>query len=150
MQTAPSELEVDPLNLPDARGHFGPYGGMYVPETLMTPLFELSEAYEAARKDPEFQQELDFQLREFAGRPTNLYFADRLTELCGGAKIYLKREDLLHTGAHKINNALGQALLAKRMGKKRIIAETGAGQHGIATAAMCAKMGFECVISMGE
>ncbi|MBT64559.1 MAG: tryptophan synthase subunit beta [Puniceicoccaceae bacterium] len=150
MQTAPSELEVDPLNLPDARGHFGPYGGMYVPETLMTPLFELSEAYEAARKDPEFQQELDFQLREFAGRPTNLYFADRLTELCGGAKIYLKREDLLHTGAHKINNALGQALLAKRMGKKRIIAETGAGQHGIATAAMCAKMGFECVIYMGE
>jgi tryptophan synthase beta chain len=123
---------------------------MYVPETLMTPLFELTEAYHAARKDPEFQKELDHQLREFAGRPTNLYYADRLTEHCGGAKIYLKREDLLHTGAHKINNALGQALLAKRMGKKRIIAETGAGQHGIATAAICAKMGFECVIYMGE
>ena len=150
METAHPSLEVDPVSLPDARGHFGTYGGMYVPETLMTPLFELTEAYEAARKDPEFQKELDFQLREFAGRPTNLYFAERLTEHCGGAKIYLKREDLLHTGAHKINNALGQALLAKRMGKKRIIAETGAGQHGIATAAMCAKMGFECVIYMGE
>ena len=150
MQTAPPELELDPLSLPDARGHFGAYGGMYVPETLMTPLFELTEAYHEARKDPAFQKELDHQLREFAGRPTNLYFADRLTEHCGGAKIYLKREDLLHTGAHKINNAVGQALLAKRMGKKRIIAETGAGQHGIATAAMCAKMGFECVIYMGE
>lgn len=122
---------------------------MYVPETLMTPLFELTAAYEAARQDPEFQQELALQLREFAGRPTNLYFAERLTEHCGGAKIYLKREDLLHTGAHKINNALGQALLARRMGKRRIIAETGAGQHGIATAAICAKMGFECVIYMG-
>ena len=150
MQNASLELELDPLSLPDARGHFGDYGGMYVPETLMTPLFELTEAYHEARKDPAFQKELDHQLREFAGRPTNLYFADRLTEHCGGAKIYLKREDLLHTGAHKINNALGQALLAKRMGKKRIIAETGAGQHGIATAAMCAKMGFECVIYMGE
>ena len=150
MQNASIELELDPLSLPDTRGHFGDYGGMYVPETLMTPLFELNEAYHEARKDPAFQIELDYQLREFAGRPTNLYFADRLTEHCGGAKIYLKREDLLHTGAHKINNALGQALLAKRMGKKRIIAETGAGQHGIATAAMCAKMGFECVIYMGE
>ena len=150
MENVRPSLEVDPVSLPDARGHFGTYGGMYVPETLMTPLFELTEAYETARKDPEFQKELDFQLREFAGRPTNLYFAERLTAHCGGAKIYLKREDLLHTGAHKINNALGQALLAKRMGKKRIIAETGAGQHGIATAAMCAKMGFECVIYMGE
>ena len=150
MQTASSELEFDPLSLPDARGHFGAYGGMYVPETLMTPLFELTEAYHEACKDPGFQKELYHQLREFAGRPTNLYFADRLTEHCGGAKIYLKREDLLHTGAHKINNAVGQALLAKRMGKKRIIAETGAGQHGIATAAMCAKMGFECVVYMGE
>jgi tryptophan synthase beta chain len=150
MQNASIELELDPLSLPDARGHFGAYGGMYVPETLMTPLFELTEAYHEARKDPAFQKELDHQLREFAGRPTNLYFADRLTKHCGGAKIYLKREDLLHTGAHKINNALGQALLAKRMGKKRIIAETGAGQHGIATAAICAKMGFECVIYMGE
>ena len=136
--------------MPDSRGHFGAYGGMYVPETLMTPLFELAEVYEAARKDPLFQQELEFQLREYAGRPTNLYLAERLTEHCAGAKIYLKREDLLHTGAHKINNAVGQALLAKRMGKQRIIAETGAGQHGIATAAMCAKMGFECVIYMGE
>ncbi|PXA03274.1 tryptophan synthase subunit beta [Coraliomargarita sinensis] len=150
MPTATPGLELDPLSLPDERGHFGPYGGMYVPETLMTPLFELTEAYKAARKDHEFQKELDHHLREFAGRPTNLYFAERLTEHCGGAQIYLKREDLLHTGAHKINNALGQALLAKRMGKKRIIAETGAGQHGIATAAMCAKMGFECVIYMGE
>ena len=154
MQTATPELnrelELDPRDLPDARGHFGAYGGMYVPETLMTPLFELTKAYHEARKDPAFQKELDFQLQEFAGRPTNLYFADRLTEHCGGAKIYLKREDLLHTGAHKINNAIGQALLARRMGKKRIIAETGAGQHGIATAAICAKMGFECVIYMGE
>ncbi|MEO0510113.1 MAG: tryptophan synthase subunit beta [Verrucomicrobiota bacterium] len=150
MQTATPALEVDPLSLPDERGHFGPYGGMYVPETLMTPLFELTEAYKEARRDPEFQKELDHHLREFAGRPTNLYFAERLTEHCGGAQIYLKREDLLHTGAHKINNALGQALVAKRMGKKRIIAETGAGQHGIATAAICAKMGFECVIYMGE
>jgi tryptophan synthase beta chain len=150
METAHPSLELDPDSLPDARGHFGTYGGMYVPETLMTPLFELTEAYKTARQDPEFQKELDFHLREFAGRPTNLYFAERLTEHCGGAKIYLKREDLLHTGAHKINNALGQALLAKRMGKKRVIAETGAGQHGIATAVMCAKMGFECVIYMGE
>jgi tryptophan synthase beta chain len=150
MPAAPVELELDPLDLPDSRGHFGAYGGMYVPETLMTPLFELTEAYESARKDPAFKKELDQQLHEFAGRPTNLYFADQLTKHCGGAKIYLKREDLLHTGAHKINNALGQALLAKRMGKRRIIAETGAGQHGIATAAMCAKMGFECVIYMGE
>ena len=150
MTTPIPQLDVDPLSLPDVRGHFGAYGGMYVPETLMTPLFELTEAYHEARKDPEFQKELDHQLREFAGRPTNLYYAERLTQHCGGAKIYLKREDLLHTGAHKINNALGQALLAKRMGKKRIIAETGAGQHGIATAAICAKLGFECVIYMGE
>ena len=150
MNTPRPELDADPLSLPDARGHFGAYGGMYVPETLMTPLFELTEAYHEARQDPEFQKELDHQLREFAGRPTNLYYAERLTQHCGGAKIYLKREDLLHTGAHKINNALGQALLAKRMGKKRIIAETGAGQHGIATAAICAKLGFECVIYMGE
>ena len=149
MQTAKPSLEVDPTSLPDARGHFGNYGGMYVPETLMTPLFELTQAYKAARKDPEFQKELDFQLREFAGRPTNLYFAERLTEHCGGAKIYLKREDLLHTGAHKINNALGQALLARRMGKKRIIAETGAGQHGVATATVCAKFGLKCVVYMG-
>ncbi|MEC7274647.1 MAG: tryptophan synthase subunit beta [Verrucomicrobiota bacterium] len=150
MSSDPQKLDVDPHTLPDGRGHFGAYGGMYVPETLMTPLYELTEAYHNAQKDPEFQKELDFQLREFAGRPTNLYYADRLTQHCGGAKIYLKREDILHTGAHKINNALGQALLAKRMGKKRIIAEAGAGQHGIATAAICAKLGFDCVIYMGE
>ncbi len=150
MQTAHPAEEIDPTALPDERGHFGPYGGMYVPETLMTPLFELTEAYRDARSDPDFEAELEEYLREFAGRPTNLYFAERLTEHCGGAQIYFKREDLLHTGAHKINNAIGQALLARRMGKQRIIAETGAGQHGIATAAICAKLGLECVIYMGE
>lgn len=143
-------LEPVPRNsLPDEAGHFGPYGGMYVPETLMAPLYDLSKAYEEARTDPLFQDELAHHLRSFAGRPTQLYFAERLTEFCGGAKIYLKREDMLHTGAHKINNAIGQALLAKRMGKRRIIAETGAGQHGMATAAVCARFGFECVIYMG-
>ena len=137
------------LSLPDSAGHFGVYGGVYVPETLMTALSDLTAAYEIARNDPAFQSELRHHLKEFAGRPTELYFAERLTAHCGGAKIYLKREDLLHTGAHKINNALGQALLAKRMGKKRIIAETGAGQHGVATAAVCAKFGLECVVYMG-
>ncbi len=136
-------------SLPDAAGHFGPYGGVYVPETLMTALQELEAAYLQVRSDPAFQAELRHHLKEFAGRPTELYFASRLTEHCGGAKIYFKREDLLHTGAHKINNALAQALLAKRMGKKRIIAETGAGQHGVATAAACAKFGLECVVYMG-
>ncbi|MCR6657395.1 MAG: tryptophan synthase subunit beta [Opitutus sp.] len=140
---------LDRFSLPDASGHFGTYGGVFVPETLMTALEDLGAAYEEARKDPAFQAELRHHLKEFAGRPTELYFAERLTEHCGGAKIYFKREDLLHTGAHKINNALAQALLAKRMGKKRIIAETGAGQHGVATAAACAKFGFECVIYMG-
>ncbi len=139
----------DRFALPDASGRFGPYGGCYVPETLYHPLNELNAAYEEARNDPNFRSELDQLLREFAGRPTELYFAERLTREIGGAKIYLKREDLLHTGAHKINNALGQALLAKRMGKKRIIAETGAGQHGIATASVCAKFGMECKIYMG-
>jgi len=134
---------------PDAGGHFGEYGGVYVPETLMTALQELEATYLAAREEPEFQAELAHHLAEFAGRPTELYFASRLTEHCGGARIYFKREDLLHTGAHKINNAIGQALLARRMGKKRIIAETGAGQHGTATAAVCAKFGLECVIYMG-
>ena len=142
--------ELNPNDLPTESGHFGIYGGMYVPETLMTPLYELNQAYQDAKKDPDFNQTLKASLKEFAGRPTNLYFAERLTEYCKGAKIYLKREDLLHTGAHKINNAIGQALLAKRMGKKRIIAETGAGQHGIATASICAKFGLECVIYMGE
>lgn len=135
--------------VPDATGHFGPFGGMFVPETLMTPLQDLAVAYEAARQDPSFQAELDDLLHNYVGRPTPLYFADRWTEKLGGAKIYLKREDLLHTGAHKINNALGQILLAKRIGKTRIIAETGAGQHGVATATVCARFGMECVVYMG-
>jgi tryptophan synthase beta chain len=131
-------------------GRFGIYGGRYVPETLMAALEELEAAYGEAQKDAAFQAELDDLLRNYCGRPTPLYFARRLTEQCGGAKIYLKREDLLHTGAHKINNALGQGLLARRMGKQRIIAETGAGQHGVATATVCALFGMECVIYMGE
>jgi tryptophan synthase beta chain len=135
---------------PDQGGHFGPYGGRYVPEVLMAPIEELETAYIAAREDPGFQAELDGLLRNYAGRPTPLYFASRLSESLGGARIWIKREDLLHTGAHKINNCLGQALLAKRMGKRRIIAETGAGQHGVATATVCALMGFECVVYMGE
>ncbi len=135
---------------PDAGGHFGPYGGVFVPETLMTALEELAREYAAARKDPEFRRELNQLLAEFVGRPTPLYFAERLTAHLGGAKIYLKREDLLHTGAHKINNAMGQILLAKRMGKKRVIAETGAGQHGVATATAAARFGMDCVIYMGE
>ena len=135
--------------VPDATGHFGPYGGMFVPETLMAALNELTEHYAQAKDDPSFQTELDYLLREYVGRPTPLYFAERWTEKLGGAKIYLKREDLLHTGAHKINNAMGQILLAKRMGKSRIIAETGAGQHGVATATVAARFGFECIIYMG-
>ncbi|HEX4265883.1 MAG TPA: tryptophan synthase subunit beta [Verrucomicrobiae bacterium] len=135
---------------PDEHGHFGPYGGRFVPETLMHPLQELEEEYFRAQKDPEFQRELAYYLEEFCGRPTPLYFAERLTRELGGAKIYLKREDLLHTGAHKINNAIGQILLAKRMGKTRIIAETGAGQHGVATATVSAMFGMKCVIYMGS
>ena len=137
------------FSLPDPTGHFGPYGGIFVPETLMAALEELERVYAEARVDPGFQEELQRHLSEFAGRPTPLYFAERLTQHCGGARIYLKREDLLHTGAHKINNAIGQALLALRMGKRRVIAETGAGQHGVATAAVCAKFGLECVVYMG-
>jgi tryptophan synthase beta chain len=148
-QTAAKQQTLDRFSLPDASGHFGPFGGIFVPETLMTALSELEKVYFEAKKDPSFQAELRHHLKEFAGRPTQLYFASRLTEHCGGAKIYLKREDLLHTGAHKINNALGQALLAIRMGKKRVIAETGAGQHGVATAAVAAKFGLQCVIYMG-
>jgi tryptophan synthase beta chain len=136
-------------NLPDATGHFGPYGGRYVPETLMHPLQELEAEYFRAQHDPEFQRELSYYLTEFVGRPTPLYFAERLTRALGGAKIYLKREDLNHTGAHKINNAIGQVLLARRMGKTRIIAETGAGQHGVATATVSAMFGMKCVIYMG-
>jgi len=135
---------------PDAGGHFGPYGGRYVPETLMAPLEELEQAYSAARRDPAFQAELDDLLHNYAGRPTPLYEAKRLSENLGGARIFFKREDLLHTGAHKINNCLGQVLLARRMGKRRVIAETGAGQHGVATATVCALFGLECVVYMGE
>ena len=135
---------------PDATGHFGPYGGIFVPETLMTALEELTQAYEAARKDPEFRRELNQLLAEFVGRPTPLYLAERLTAQLGGAKIYLKREDLVHTGAHKINNAMGQIILARRMGKTRVIAETGAGQHGVATATAAARFGMDCVVYMGE
>ena len=135
---------------PDRGGHFGPYGGRYVPEVLMAPVEELEQAYLAARDDPAFQSELAELLRTYAGRPTPLYFAKRLSETLGGARLWLKREDLLHTGAHKINNCLGQALVAQRMGKRRIVAETGAGQHGVATATVCALLGFECVVYMGE
>ncbi|MGB7748434.1 MAG: tryptophan synthase subunit beta [Verrucomicrobiia bacterium] len=135
--------------IPDAQGHFGPYGGRFVPETLMHPLQELENEYLRAQKDPAFKREFEYYLREFCGRPTPLYFAERLTRELGGAKIYLKREDLLHTGAHKINNAIGQILLARRMGKPRIIAETGAGQHGVATATVAAMFGLKCVVYMG-
>jgi tryptophan synthase beta chain len=142
-------MTTAPQTWPDARGRFGPYGGRYVPETLMAPLEELERAYAAARADAAFQRELDALLSNFAGRPTPLQFAARLTEKLGGPRIYLKREDLLHTGAHKINNCLGQGLLAVRMGKRRIIAETGAGQHGVATATVAARLGLECVVYMG-
>lgn len=135
---------------PDERGCFGEFGGKFVPETLMYALEELEEAYKEAKEDPCFWEEFNHYLKSFAGRPTPLYFAKNLTQYAGGAKIYIKREDLLHTGAHKINNTLGQALLAKRMGKRRIIAETGAGQHGVATATACALLGLECVVYMGE
>ena len=135
---------------PDELGHFGPFGGRYVPETLMPALDELTLEYEKAKFDQEFQQELDYYLRDYVGRPTPLYFAERLTRTIGGAKIYLKREDLCHTGAHKLNNVMGQILLARRMGKKRIIAETGAGQHGVATATACALFNLECEVFMGE
>jgi tryptophan synthase beta chain len=141
--------EVASVSLPDAQGHFGPYGGRFVPETLVHPLQELEDEYGRTRQDPKFQAELDYYLREFCGRPTPLYFAERLTRELGGAKIYLKREDLLHTGAHKINNCIGQILLARRMGKTRIIAETGAGQHGVATATVAAMFGLKCVVYMG-
>ena len=142
---------ISPSTPSDYRpGRFGVYGGRYVPETLMAALLELEHAYDTAKADPAFQAELTSLLTDYAGRPTPLYFCKRLTEQLGGAKIYLKREDLLHTGAHKINNALGQGLLARRMGKQRIIAETGAGQHGVATATVCALLGIECVIYMGD
>jgi len=138
-----------PKTQPDNLGHWGPYGGRFVPETLMAPLEELTEAYLVARDDQSFQSELTSLLQNFAGRPTPLFFAERLTQHAGGAKIYLKREDLLHTGAHKINNTLGQVLLARRMNKQRIIAETGAGQHGVASATVCALFGLQCIVYMG-
>ncbi|CAN5586279.1 tryptophan synthase subunit beta [soil metagenome] len=145
MSAAVSDL----TSLPDAHGHFGQYGGKFVPETLVSALDELEREYAKAKDDPEFRKEFSGLLSDFCGRPTPLYYAHRLTEKLGGAKIYLKREDLLHTGAHKINNAIGQAILCKRMGKKRVIAETGAGQHGVATATVAARFGFECVVYMG-
>jgi tryptophan synthase beta chain len=141
---------MKPVTQPDSLGHWGRYGGRFVPETLMAPLEELTAAFEAARADASFQKELDSLLKDYAGRPTPLFFAQRLTESAGGGRIYLKREDLLHTGAHKINNTLGQILLARRMGKRRIIAETGAGQHGVATATVCALFGLDCVVYMGS
>ena len=137
-------------NLPDATGHFGEFGGRYAPETLMSPLLELEDAYMSLREDSDFQEEFQYYLREYVGRPNPLYYAERLTEALGGARIYLKREDLNHTGAHKINNTIGQILLARRMGKHRIIAETGAGQHGVATATVAAKFDMECEVYMGE
>ncbi|NBU59142.1 MAG: tryptophan synthase subunit beta [Betaproteobacteria bacterium] len=137
-------------DLPDARGHFGPYGGVFVAETLVRALSELREAYEAVGQDAEFQAELAYELKHFVGRPSPIYFAKRLTEHAGGARIFLKREDLNHTGAHKVNNTVGQALLARRMGKKRIIAETGAGQHGVASATVAARYGMECIVYMGS
>jgi len=138
-----------PVSLPDDRGRFGDYGGKFVPETLMAALSELEDAYRQVKSDSDFQRELTSLLHNYAGRPTALYHAENLSRHCGGANIYLKREDLAHTGAHKINNALGQALLAKRMGKQRLIAETGAGQHGVATATVCAMLGLECIVYMG-
>src|SRR5213082_1405714 len=141
---------MKPAPQPDSLGHWGRYGGRFVPETLMAPLEELTVAVEAARADESFRKELDSLLKDYAGRPTPLFFAQRLTESAGGARIYLKREDLLHTGAHKINNTLGQILLARRMGKRRIIAETGAGQHGVATATVCALFDLQCIVYMGH
>ncbi|OGC03355.1 tryptophan synthase subunit beta [candidate division WOR-1 bacterium RIFOXYA12_FULL_43_27] len=137
-------------DLPDSSGHFGKFGGRFVPETLVPALEELASAYEKAKNDPEFKRQVEYYFDTYVGRPTPLYFAERLTEHYKGAKIYLKREDLAHTGAHKINNTIGQCLLAQRMGKKRIIAETGAGQHGVATATACALLGLDCVVYMGE
>ncbi len=147
---AQAERSSPPYNLPDDNGHFGPYGGMFVAETLMFPLKELTDAYHRYIKDPEFIAELDDDLKHYVGRPSPIYYAERWSRELGGAQIYLKREDLNHTGAHKVNNTVGQALLAKRLGKKRVIAETGAGQHGVATATVAARLGLECVVFMGE
>lgn len=143
------DSKIDFEQMPDDKGHFGIYGGVFAAETLMQPINELRDAYEAAKNDPEFQAEFDRDLAHYVGRPSPLYHAERLSEMVGGAQIYLKREDLNHTGAHKINNTIGQALLARKMGKKRIIAETGAGQHGVASATVAARFGMECVVYMG-
>ena len=140
---------AQPVALPDARGHFGRYGGRFVAETLMAPLIELEAAYRRCLSDPEFLEELDRDLRDYVGRPSPLYYAQRWSEMLGGARIFLKREDLNHTGAHKINNTVGQAMLARRMGKRRVIAETGAGQHGVATATVAARLAMQCVVYMG-
>lgn len=153
MSTAANEVNssvTDFHQYPDERGHFGPFGGLFVAETLMGPLLELRQAYDQYKQDPEFIKELDADLKNYVGRPTPLYLAERWSRELGGAKIWLKREDLNHTGAHKVNNTIGQALLAKRMNKKRIIAETGAGQHGVASATVAARLGLECVVYMGE
>src|SRR5690348_4767793 len=147
MQGNPPDWEH--YSLPDAKGHFGPYGGVFVAETLRAALDELTIAYSECREDPEFRKELDYELEHFVGRPSPIYHAKRLSEHCGGAQIFLKREDLNHTGAHKVNNTVGQALVARRMGKRRVIAETGAGQHGVATATVAARYGMECVVYMG-
>ncbi len=149
-QTALRAEETAPYDLPDARGHFGPYGGSFVSETLTHALTELREAYAHYQNDREFMEEFHYELKHFVGRPSPIYHAKRWSEIVGGAQIYFKREDLNHTGAHKINNVIGQALLAKRMGKPRVIAETGAGQHGVATATICARFGLECVVYMGS
>jgi len=143
-------MKLISYKLPDPRGYFGPYGGQFVPETLMVALEELTVNYEDVKNDPDFHAQLAFYLHQYAGRPTPLYFAEGLTRYAGGAKIYLKREDLTHTGAHKINNTIGQVLLARRMGKKKVVAETGAGQHGVATATAAARFGMECTVFMGE
>jgi tryptophan synthase beta chain len=147
MQGNPPDWEH--YSLPDAKGHFGPYGGVFVAETLRAALDELTIAYSECREDPEFRKELDYELEHFVGRPSPIYHAKRLSEHCGGAQIFLKREDLNHTGAHKVNNTVGQALVARRMGKRRVIAETGAGQHGVAAATVAARYGMECVVYMG-
>jgi tryptophan synthase beta chain len=149
VSTVKAEQVVDYYQYPDERGHFGRFGGLFVAETLMGPLEELRQAYEKFSRDPEFQREFDLDLKNYVGRPSPVYFAERLSARVGGAQIWLKREDLNHTGAHKINNTIGQALLAKRMGKTRIIAETGAGQHGVASATVAARLGLECVVYMG-
>ena len=143
-------MTVKSYDLPDARGHFGPYGGIFVAETLIPALAELNEAYAAAQHDPEFIAEFEYELKHYVGRPSPVYHAKRLSDELGGAQIYLKREDLNHTGAHKVNNCIGQAMLARRMGKKRVIAETGAGQHGVASATVAARYGMECVVYMGS